>query len=138
MWQLRREPLLAFKDAEFATALASEQDLTLWTAYGKIFRGWALAARGEGEDGLRSIHQGIAMAQDMGAAVARPWQLLMLAEGYVAIDQLEESLTVINEALAIVQQTGERMCEAELYRLKGELTLAGARGWGRRKSKGKK
>jgi hypothetical protein len=32
-------------------------------------------------------------------------------------------LTALAEALAAVDRTGERMYEAELYRLKGELTL---------------
>jgi len=36
----------------------------------------------------------------------------------------EEGLSVLAEALAIVNKTGERFYEAELYRLKGELTLA--------------
>src|SRR5262249_27756324 len=35
----------------------------------------------------------------------------------------EEGLSVLAEALAIVDKTGERFYEAELYRLKGELTL---------------
>ena len=38
--------------------------------------------------------------------------------------QAEEGLTVLAEALAVVDKTGERLYEAELYRLKGELTLA--------------
>jgi len=37
--------------------------------------------------------------------------------------QREEGLTVLTEALALVDKTGERMYEAGLYRLKGELTL---------------
>ena len=37
--------------------------------------------------------------------------------------QAEEGLTVLAEALAVVDKTGERFYEAELYRLKGELTL---------------
>ena len=35
----------------------------------------------------------------------------------------EEGLSVVAEALAAVDKTGERFYEAELYRLKGELTL---------------
>ncbi len=38
--------------------------------------------------------------------------------------QVEEGLTAPAEALAAVDRTGEHMYEAELYRLKGELTLA--------------
>ena len=37
--------------------------------------------------------------------------------------QAEEGLNVLAEALAMVNKTGERFYEAELYRLKGELTL---------------
>ena len=37
--------------------------------------------------------------------------------------QTEEGLQVLAEALDLVQKNGERFYEAELYRLKGELTL---------------
>jgi predicted ATPase len=47
----------------------------------------------------------------------------MLAEAYSQAGQPAEGLEVIVEALAAVEQQGERMYEAELYRLKGELTL---------------
>jgi predicted ATPase len=68
----------------------------------------------------------------MGSELVRPWFLALLAEAYGKEGQSEEGLAVLTEALALVNNTGERMYEAELYRLKGELTLqkAGARGWG--------
>ena len=37
--------------------------------------------------------------------------------------QGEEGLSVLAEALAVVDKTGERLYEAELYRLKGTITL---------------
>src|SRR6185369_211831 len=42
---------------------------------------------------------------------------------YGEVGQREEGLSVLTEALAVVDRTGERVYEAELYRLKGELTL---------------
>jgi predicted ATPase len=39
------------------------------------------------------------------------------------VEQAEEGLTLVAEALAMVHQTGEWYYEAELYRLKGTLTL---------------
>ena len=39
------------------------------------------------------------------------------------IGQVEEGLSMLAEALAVVDRTGQRGYEAELYRLKGELTL---------------
>lgn len=37
--------------------------------------------------------------------------------------QVEKGLTTLTEALAIGQKSGDCACEAELYRLKGELLL---------------
>jgi predicted ATPase len=52
-----------------------------------------------------------------------PLFLGALAQGYAQGGQAEEGLRVIAEALAIVEKNAERWNEAELYRLKGELTL---------------
>jgi hypothetical protein len=49
--------------------------------------------------------------------------LPLLATAYAKARQVEEGLSVVAEALAAVDKNGERFCEAELYRLKGELTL---------------
>ena len=53
----------------------------------------------------------------------RLYFLALLAEAYGVAGQTEEGLTVLAEALTLVGRTGERMWEAELYRLKGQLTL---------------
>jgi predicted ATPase len=50
--------------------------------------------------------------------------LTQLAETYGKVGHAEEGLTLLAEGLALVDKTGERAYEAELYRLKGELTLA--------------
>ena len=51
----------------------------------------------------------------------RPYFLALLAEAYGKVGQVEEGLTALAEALALVDKTGERFYEAELYRLKGSL-----------------
>jgi predicted ATPase len=40
------------------------------------------------------------------------------------VGQAEAGLSLLTEALEVVHKTGERFQEAELYRLRGELTLA--------------
>ena len=47
----------------------------------------------------------------------------MVAEAYRKVGQTAEGLTALAEALATTNKTGERWYEAELYRVKGELTL---------------
>jgi len=50
--------------------------------------------------------------------------LALLAEAYGKGGQVEAGLATVAEALECVDKTGERYHEAELYRLRGELTLA--------------
>jgi predicted ATPase len=47
----------------------------------------------------------------------------LLAEAHAAAGQAEAGLGVLTEALALVDHTGERYWEAEVYRLKGDLLL---------------
>jgi predicted ATPase len=49
--------------------------------------------------------------------------LASLAKAYEEVGRVEEGLSVLAEAPATVDRTGERYYEAELYRLKGQLTL---------------
>ena len=44
-----------------------------------------------------------------------------MAEVYSQVGKLEEALRVLNEAFDILEATGARYAEAELYRIKGEL-----------------
>ncbi|MGH9427803.1 MAG: hypothetical protein ACRD2L_16060, partial [Terriglobia bacterium] len=57
----------------------------------------------------------------------------LLAEVYGKVGLAEEGLSALSEALTLMNKTGERWFEAELYRLKGTLTLQEAN----QKSKGK-
>jgi predicted ATPase len=50
-------------------------------------------------------------------------RLCDLAKAYGTAGRFEEGLAAVAEAIAIVDKTAERHCEAELHRLKGELVL---------------
>ena len=58
-----------------------------------------------------------------GAELGRPYFLALLAEACGSMGQPEAGLTALAEALTLVDKTGERHYEAEIYRLKGELLL---------------
>jgi predicted ATPase len=88
-----------------------------------MYCGWALAQQGQAEEGMAQIRQGLAAARAIGAGVGWPYWLALLAELCGKTGQAKEGLPLLAEALTIVDKTGERFYEAELYRLKGELTL---------------
>ena len=119
----RREGKAAQARAEALIALSSEQGFQYWLAWGIMLRGWALAAQGQEEEGTAQMRQGLDAYRATGAGICQPYFLALLAEAYEKVGQTEKGLTVLTEALAQVDKSGERFYEAELYRLKGALTL---------------
>jgi len=110
--------------AKELVALSTEHGFPIPLAVGAAHQGWALAEQGLSEEGIIQIRQGIDTWRATGSTLFyQPFLLAMLAEAHGKGGLPEEGLTVLAEALAIVNKTGERYWEAELYRLKGELTL---------------
>ena len=89
-----------------------------------MLRGWALASLGQEEKGIAQMRQGLSAFRTTGAEFAQPFFLAQLAEVCGQAGQTEEGLTLLAGALALAENSGERFYEAELYRLRGELTLA--------------
>jgi predicted ATPase len=121
--QFRQEVQLAQEQAEAAIALSTEQGFPSWLAWGTILRGWALAEQGWGEEGIAQIQQGLAAFRASEIKFFRSYSLALLAEAYGKGGQPQHGLPLLSEALDVVGKTGECFYEAELYRLKGELTL---------------
>ena len=121
--QLRREGPTVQARAEAAISLSTEQGFPHWLAAGTFLRGWALAAQGQAEEGLAQLQQGLAAWRAIETKLGLPAILLLLAEAYGKAGQVEVGLQTLAEASALVNQTQERVYEAELYRLQGELLL---------------
>jgi len=119
----RREGQAAQVQAETLIALSVEQGFALYGAHGTILRGGALAVQGQREAGMAQMLQGLEAQQATGAVVRRPYYLAVLAEVYGRQQQAREGLTLLTAALEVVHKTAERVYEAELYRLEGELLL---------------
>ena len=120
----RQEVSLVEEHAAAGVALATEHRLPFLAAVGGALQGWTLCQQGQTEQAIVQIRQGLTAAQEAGASWGRPYFLALLAEAYERDGQIEEGLGVLVEALGLVRKTDERFCEAELYRLRGELLLA--------------
>jgi len=83
-----------------------------------------LVEQGQVEEGIAQMQKALATWQATGTEMHRPDFHAFLAEACGKVGRTEEGLTLLAEALATVERTGERCYEAELYRLRGELTLA--------------
>jgi predicted ATPase len=123
--QCRRE---ARRVEELAGALLEvclEQGFALLLAGAMILRGWSLAGHGQTAKGIGQMRQGLAEWQATGAVSHRPYHLALLAEALSQSGQIRDGLATLQEALALSTASGERFMEAELYRHRGELLLAG-------------
>jgi predicted ATPase len=118
---LRREAALTQARAEAAMTIATDQGFPQQIAMLTPLRGWALAARGQREEGRAQIQQGLAAYHAIRVMRDRPFYLALLAEAFAEVGQTAEGLEALNEALATLAQSGVRWWEAELYRLRGEL-----------------
>ena len=121
--QFRREVHVAQEYAETAINIATEQGFPFWMAVGSLLRGWALVQQGQAQAGIEQLTQGLTAWRATGAEQVRSYWLALLAEAHNVIGQPETGLTVLAEALTLVDTRGERWYEPELYRLKGELLL---------------
>jgi len=85
--------------------------------------GWALVEEGRLDEGIAQHLQAQAMLQAIGAELGILQHLPLLAEAYRKAEMVIEGLATVDKALALVDATGCRMDQPEMYRLKGELLL---------------
>ena len=122
MHQLRREVAVTLRQAEAMLAVSHEHDIPTLAGAGHLLVGWARAEQGQDMEGLTQMRQGLQLNVDKQATM-RPYYLSLLVDTYRRTGQVEEGLTLVEEAFSLVNRTEERVFEAELHRLKGELLL---------------
>jgi predicted ATPase len=120
---LRREVQAVQTQSHELLELAQQQALPVWVAWAQTLQGWVLAVQDQRQRGLDQMWEGLAAYRATGLELDRPWVLGLIAEVYGQGRQSDDGLRVLSEALALGDKTGERWCEAELHRLKGELLL---------------
>src|SRR5262249_21065717 len=122
--QFREEAATVREQTEATLTLSTEHGFAYRAAWATLLQGWALAAQGHREEGVVRMQEGIAAQRATGAEINHPYFLALQAEVYGKMGQPEEGLAVLAEASAMRQRTGEQWYETEMYRLRGELTLA--------------
>jgi predicted ATPase len=109
--------------ADEMLALASDQGFPYFRALGTLGLGWARFMNGEVTAAIPLLRSGSTAYRASGAAAWTPYCLALLARACEIVGQTEECLTLLDDALRIVERTGERWFEAELCRHKGQLLL---------------
>jgi predicted ATPase len=125
--RLRGEAQAALERVDAEIAICRDQGWPLFLALGTVQRGSALLKQGQQvEEGIAQIQQGLTAYRALGGENGLPLILSDLAEALAHLGRIEEGLAVLAEAFTVMEKNDERMYEAELYRLKGELLLSSA------------
>ena len=119
--QLRGEASSTQERAETVIALADEYGLELWSAFGHIYRGWAVAEQGQALKGIEELQRGLVAYEATGASLWKGYSLGLLARALARAGRIDDARSTVAQAVTLVQQTGEQACMTELRRVKGAL-----------------
>jgi predicted ATPase len=122
--QWRREFETAQKHVSALVTLSTQHEFRLWEGFGTILRGWTLTMQARADEGIEQIEQGLDAWRATGSELYRPYFLALLAEACWKRNDVEAGLRAIAEAMDMIDENRERVWEAELHRLRGELLLA--------------
>ena len=117
----------AARMATRAADLSDEYGFPLWSGTALVIRGRALVEQGEGERGLAEIREGLDVLRRAKIRLAASLWFSLLAEACLRLDRVDEGLAATDAGLVHCRDTAARLFEAELWRLRGELILRGAR-----------
>ena len=118
---LTRSPMV---HTEEVLALTAEHGFPYFLSWARAYHGQSLIALGQAEEGLALVKQGSAELRAAGAVLNTPMRLASLAEGCAMRGQRAEGLNCLAEAAQFVETTEERIHEAELHRIRGDLLNA--------------
>jgi DNA-binding SARP family transcriptional activator/predicted ATPase len=120
-YQFRREIRNTLVLAEAALKFCTEYQLDFWRSMALVLHGWALAEQAELETGIAEMEKGISGFQAAGVEFIIPYYMALLAEQHGGQGDIEKGLMIVNQGITQVGITREKWCEAELFRIKGEL-----------------
>jgi predicted ATPase len=109
--------------ADATMAIGVEHKLSLWQAIGRIMGGWAQVEQGARERGIAQLRQGLTEFAATGAETHRTYFLGLLVDALAKEGKIDEAMSVIAEALVMLDGNGTLFHAPEIHRLRGECLL---------------
>src|SRR5262249_53789686 len=121
---LGNEARLAQQVQEFR-ALIQEHRYPYWSAQVPIYEGQLQLMRGEARAAVTLMRQGLDAYRAIGATLWSAYFASLLGEALEQDGRLDEALSLLEDLIAAVSDTGEVWYAAELHRRRGQLLLKG-------------
>jgi predicted ATPase len=119
-----RDDVLVERSRNALEQLAVKHRMNILRCYARTFGAWIAKSRGRYEQAVVAYQDGLTAIEATGTRIWMPFHLCGLAESLGACDRHDEALHTLEQALRQAEQTGERWCVPELWRVRGELMLA--------------
>ncbi|HEX6113452.1 MAG TPA: AAA family ATPase, partial [Geminicoccaceae bacterium] len=110
--------------AETMSALGREQGFPYYVAKGDLYRGWVMVTNGLVTEGTALMRAALSALRVTGDEEFMPHSLGLLAEAQAKLQETLQALSLVRDALARATRTDERLFEADLHRLAGDLLVA--------------
>ena len=120
----RREAPSAQIRTEASMEICREQRIPFWLEWGRVVHGWAIAAQGQGEEGIGEVCRGLEAFRALGSKGLTAILLTLQAEVFAGLGRPAEALSATAEAFDMMGRNKGPWWEAELHRITGELVLA--------------
>jgi predicted ATPase len=119
LFRRRNEDMQSY--AGLVNSICNENALLHWVNCGNILDGWAAVCAGQADRGVKTLREGLVGWQKVGARLWMPTFLMLEAEAYAKAGRDEAALQVVERAVAICEDNGERWAMAEVLRTKARL-----------------
>jgi class 3 adenylate cyclase/predicted ATPase len=117
------DPAAALRSAETLLALARGHGMDNYIALGEVYAAWARGRLADPEAAAQALRGALAGHFVQGKRNLAPLFHGWLAELEAATRGPDAALTLIDQGLAIAEETGERWAESYLHRLRGATLL---------------
>jgi predicted ATPase len=104
-----------------AQRFCKEFGLHEMTGWVKSLGGWAAFWKGKDATGLIEMKEAIADLAALGSFNTSTWRLVLVAEAQVELEDYDAATATVAETFENLTRTGEGWCEAEVFRIAGEL-----------------
>ena len=104
-------------------SLTERHSIGMYSAAAMSWQSWCLTMLGESEKGMTQLTRGLA-AYRAQSLLHLPKHLTLLADAYRKVQQPQNGLRQLLEAISVTDRTQARYYEAEMHRVRGELFLS--------------
>ncbi len=114
----------ALEVAEQIISFSDHEGIRHTICEGQAIRGWAQTMLEGTDEEIAHLETTVSDLVALGQRSHRSIHMASLAEACLRMKRYKQGLATVTEGLQFAEETGNRWFEAELHRLRGELTLA--------------